>query len=167
MSRSHPTLIFGSGNTGLAVAEFNTPGAVGHLADTLWGLGIRRLDVSSRHPPGSDYLAETLYGQAGVVARGFAVDFKSHVVALDPRGSMARDAVRGSVEGSCRRLGLERGNVFWCYAPDAATPLEEQAAAVDEQFRKGAFEQVCLFPTPLFLFSSYISPRVTNRESHG
>jgi hypothetical protein len=31
-----------------------------------------------------------------------------------------------------------------CYSPDKATPVEEKAAAVDEEYRRGAFEKVCV-----------------------
>lgn len=33
---------------------------------------------------------------------------------------------------------------FVCYSPDEATPVEEQAAAVDEQYRRGVFEKMCV-----------------------
>ncbi|OIW31723.1 Aldo/keto reductase [Coniochaeta ligniaria NRRL 30616] len=151
MSRNHPELIIGSGTIGLAQGDFSTAESVAQLVDTLRAVGINRIDVSSRHPPGSDFLAEKLFGAAGVADKGFAVDVKSHIVQLDPRGSMRREGVRGSVEGSLGRLGLKKANVFWCYAPDEATPVEEQAAAVDEMYREGAFEKfgVSNFPPDL------------------
>lgn len=145
MSRQHPELIIGSGTIGSAHGEFGTAEYVLQLVDTLRDVGIRRLDVSSRHPPGSDFLAEKLYGAAEVAKKGFTIDIKSHIVGLDARGSMRREEVRKSVEGSLERLKLKKANVFWCYSPDETTPIEEQAAAVDEQYRKGAFEKVSFF----------------------
>lgn len=140
MSPPAPQLIFGSGLTGSQLGEFSTAQSVQNLLDTLHDLGYRRLDVSSRHPPGSDHLAETLVGAAH--HGRFILDFKSHLKGTDPTGSMATSAVRSSVAGSLQRLGIEKANVFYCYAPDKATPLEVQVAAVDEQYRKGAFDKV-------------------------
>ncbi|KAB5554616.1 NADP-dependent oxidoreductase domain-containing protein [Coniochaeta sp. 2T2.1] len=96
---------------------------------------------SSRHPPGHDYPAETVYGNAGVADDGFRVDVKNHIAHLDARGSMSAENVRGSVEGSLERLGVKKAWTFWCYSPDESTPLEEQVGVADGWYRRGRFEK--------------------------
>ncbi|KAJ9155249.1 Aldo/keto reductase [Pleurostoma richardsiae] len=148
MASSSPTLIFGSGTIGGERYAFKTAADVEALLSELKQLGIDRLDVTPRHPPGHNYLAETLYGQAGAVPKGFIIDVKNLINPQDTSGSLSAASLRASIGGSLERLGLDKANVFYAYAPDAETPLREQAAAMDELHRRGLFSRLGLSNFP-------------------
>jgi aryl-alcohol dehydrogenase-like predicted oxidoreductase len=57
-----------------------------------------------------------------------------------PRGS--REYVRWAVEGSLRRLRTDRIDLYQYHHPDAATPLAETLAALDELVREGVVRAI-------------------------
>ncbi|KAI1335584.1 Aldo/keto reductase [Xylariaceae sp. FL0016] len=144
MASNHPKLIFGAANIGTSYA---TPQAVSDLLDTLQSVGIDRIDTAARYPPTDPGASERLLGEAGVSERGFAIDTK-----ILP-GSHRPEAVAKSVGGSYERLQLleHQLNVLYLHAPDLTTPLEEQAAALDAQYKKGLFTElgICNFSAPM------------------
>jgi aryl-alcohol dehydrogenase-like predicted oxidoreductase len=52
-----------------------------------------------------------------------------------PRGS--REYIRWAIEGSLRRLRVERIDLYQYHRPDGVTPIEETLAALDELVREG------------------------------
>jgi len=52
-----------------------------------------------------------------------------------PRGS--REYIRWAIEGSLRRLRLDRIDLYQYHKPDGVTPIEETLAALDELVREG------------------------------
>ncbi|RUP83950.1 aldo/keto reductase [Glutamicibacter protophormiae] len=66
-----------------------------------------------------------------------------------PAGSPAhyrldRDSIRSSLEGSLRRLGVDRVERLFLHRPDPLTPLGETARALDELHREGLIGSVGL-----------------------
>ncbi|HEX5713012.1 MAG TPA: aldo/keto reductase [Solirubrobacterales bacterium] len=57
-----------------------------------------------------------------------------------PRGS--REYIRWAVEGSLRRLRTDRIDLYQYHHPDAATPLAETLAALDELVREGVVRAI-------------------------
>jgi len=51
------------------------------------------------------------------------------------------DNVRDSLATSEKQLNGKEIDILYFHMPDAVTPLEEQAAAMDEAFRKGKFKR--------------------------
>jgi Predicted oxidoreductases (related to aryl-alcohol dehydrogenases) len=54
---------------------------------------------------------------------------------LGPKG--ARAYVRAAVEGSLRRLGVDRVDLYQLHTPDPSTPIAETLGALDELVREG------------------------------
>jgi aryl-alcohol dehydrogenase-like predicted oxidoreductase len=52
-------------------------------------------------------------------------------------GGGSRRHIRQAVEGSLRRLGTDRIDLYYAHFPDPATPLEETLAALDDLVRQG------------------------------
>jgi len=53
-----------------------------------------------------------------------------------PHG-LRRDQIRAGIEGSLRRLGVDRVDLYYAHEDDPETPLEETLAAFDELVREG------------------------------
>jgi Predicted oxidoreductases (related to aryl-alcohol dehydrogenases) len=93
---------------------------------------------------GAEYgLSETLLGVAlagrrdeAVVATKFGhADYDSPLVDRGPRGSRAY--IRAAVEGSLRRLRVERIDLYQLHTPDPHTPIGDTLEALDELVREG------------------------------
>lgn len=59
-----------------------------------------------------------------------------------PDGQLAPDAIRAEVEGSLRRLGTDRIDLYYLHRPDWATPIEETLGVCDELVREGKIRAV-------------------------
>ncbi|MEU4746177.1 aldo/keto reductase [Actinosynnema sp. NPDC023658] len=55
---------------------------------------------------------------------------------------LSAGAVKSAVEGSLRRLGTDRVELYWAHMPDPATPLEETVAAFDELVAAGVVDRL-------------------------
>jgi aryl-alcohol dehydrogenase-like predicted oxidoreductase len=83
-------------------------------------------------------MGEALQGRRDeyVLATKFGMRMPEGTGAPDvPRGS--RDYIRWAVEGSLKRLRVERIDLYQYHQPDGITPLEETLAALDELVREG------------------------------
>jgi aryl-alcohol dehydrogenase-like predicted oxidoreductase len=58
-----------------------------------------------------------------------------------PKGASA-ESVTSGVEGSLRRLGTDRIDLYQLHAPDDATPIDETLAALDKLVRDGKVRQI-------------------------
>jgi aryl-alcohol dehydrogenase-like predicted oxidoreductase len=71
-----------------------------------------------------------------VLATKFGMEMPESAGAPDvARGS--REYIRWAIEGSLRRLGVERIDLYQYHKPDGVTPLEQTLAALDELVREG------------------------------
>ena len=107
------------------------------LHSTLQANGINRIDTAARYRDGE---SEKKIGRSGL-AQTFTIDTK---VLFQPPGdhTLTADAIEKSLTNSLAVLGVDRVNVLYCHAPDHTTPIAEQAAAFDAQFRRGRFAKL-------------------------
>ncbi|KAI9843590.1 MAG: hypothetical protein M1838_002539 [Thelocarpon superellum] len=130
---AQPVLLFGGASIG---AEFRTATDVRRALETAQRCGIGRIDTAARYPPPAPGQSEKLLGDVDVKRSGMVVDTK--IMAAPPgAGSLAPAKIEESLLNSLASLRLDKVNVLYCHMPDYQTPLEEQAAAFQEQFEKG------------------------------
>lgn len=107
------------------------------LMDAAWEMGITCFDTAASYGGGR---SETAIGE-WLASRGHPVVVVTKVfwsVTGDPddRG-LAPGRIRREIEGSLRRLGLERVDLYMIHEPDPETPLADTLAALDELVREG------------------------------
>jgi len=96
-------------------------------ADTYGGNGAsERMMGEALRGRRDEYVLATKFGMSIRGAEG---------VPQIPRGS--RDYIRWAVEGSLRRLQIERIDLYQYHQPDGVTPIEETLGALDELVREG------------------------------
>lgn len=141
-SWSASQLIFGCGGLG---EEFIGEEAVAELLQTLKEAGIVQLDTAALYPPTHVGASQRLLGQVGAAQMGFSIDTKVLISMKNFKGTLHPDKIAKSITESHESLQLRDGqyvNVFYPHTPDVVTPLEEQAAGFDAQYRKGLFHKV-------------------------
>jgi aryl-alcohol dehydrogenase-like predicted oxidoreductase len=105
------------------------------------GAGITLFDTADVYggPGGSERLiGEALAGQREeyAIATKFGMEMHgAEGVPEVPRGS--REYIRWAVEGSLKRLRVERIDLYQYHRPDGRTPIAETLAALDELVREG------------------------------
>lgn len=160
-----PHLLFGAGGIGTTATSFtftwDTPEKVAALLAELRRLGIRELDSAAGYPPSNPWNTETLLGQSGAITPsssedGFIIDTK--VIVRRGEAWLTEAVVGESIDRSLALLGTPRVRTLYAHANDGVTPLVEQAAAFDKQFRAGKFERVRSFR---FLALSHLSPLIS------
>jgi aryl-alcohol dehydrogenase-like predicted oxidoreductase len=107
------------------------------VMDAAWELGIRLFDTAASYGGGRSerWIGEwtTARGRDPVVATKVF-----HSVTGDPDDKgLAPDRIRRELDGSLRRLGAERVELYLIHAPDPETPLESTLAALDELVSAG------------------------------
>ncbi|KAM4057920.1 aldo/keto reductase family protein [Hirsutella rhossiliensis] len=122
---SHPLLIFGGASIGYA---YDRPEAVSELLRTLRSLGITRVDTAARYPPTNPGASERLLGEAGAATQGFDLDTKI-LCWGDGSGTLEPAAIEKSLHESRRRL-------------QSKGLLEEQAAGLNAQYKRGLFNKL-------------------------
>lgn len=148
-SSGSPQLIFGCGGVGV---EFVGEESVVELLQTLKDVGVSRLDTAALYPPTDIGASQRLIGQAGAARMGFTIDTKVMVSLQGGKGTLEPEKIAKSVSQSHETLQFPEGqriNVLYAHAPDVATPLRDQAAGFDEQYKKGLFNNVCKRSLPL------------------
>ncbi|KAJ7486207.1 NADP-dependent oxidoreductase domain-containing protein [Mycena galericulata] len=141
MTSPPPTLIFGGASVG---STYTTPDALADLLTALKAQDIHRIDTAARYPSANPGESERLLGATAAARQGFTIDTKILILS-EAAGSLAPAAVEKSLRESYERLDLGTDtaiNVLYCHAPDPTTPLEEQAAGLDAQYKKGLFKQL-------------------------
>ncbi|KAI8719698.1 Aldehyde reductase [Fusarium sp. LHS14.1] len=143
-----PEIIFGAstvGGGGSFGNAFPTQEATEEPLTTLKECGITRIDTAAMYPPMAPGESERLLGLAGALQQGFAVDTKIMTTMEKLQGTLTPEKIQSSVATSRQSLGADgKGttiNVLYCHWPDLETPLEQQAATCDEQYKKGFFSK--------------------------
>ena len=157
MSHPRPKLIFGAASLG---DKFATVKDVSDLLKVLKSHGITTIDTAGLYPPTNKGASERLLGECGAAGDGFAIDTKILVTSMEADGTLKPEAIEKSISASIERLQLKQNqkiNVLHCHAVDKSTPLEEQARALNEQYKAGRFEQV--------LASAYCPPKMSSANS--
>jgi len=111
------------------------------LMDAAWELGITLFDTADAYGGGrSERAIGRWLAQRGPEMRERIVLSTKvfHSVEGDPEDrGLAPDRVRRQIEGSLKRLGVERVDLYLIHAPDAETPIGETLEALDELVRAG------------------------------
>ncbi|KAK8084274.1 Aldo/keto reductase [Apiospora hydei] len=169
-SPSAPQLIYGCGGLGHEIPA----DSAAELLQTLKDGGVTRLDTAALYPPTDIGASQRILGKTRASAElGFTIDTKVMVSISGIAGTLEPAKIEKSAAQSVKDLGFSDGgakiNVFYAHAPDVATPLEDQAAAFDAQYKKGLFNKLglCNFPAPMLEEymaicerSGYIKPSV-------
>ncbi|KAI0889377.1 putative aldo/keto reductase [Annulohypoxylon maeteangense] len=142
-----PHIIFGCGGLG---QEFVGEDSVRELLELLKEAGIGRLDTAALYPPSDIGASQRLLGQVEAARLGFDIDTKVLISMSGFKGTLEPEKIAKSIAESYEALRLgdgQRVNVFYPHAPDVATPLKDQAAGFDAQYKKGLFDKlgVCNF----------------------
>lgn len=142
MSSEAPQLIFGGASFGL---DFKSEESVREILQVLKSNGVTQIDTAALYPPTDMGASERYLGQIGAIADGFKVDTKILVLSVEADGTLEPAAIEKSLKGSVERLQLKEGqkiNVLHCHAVDNTTPIEDQARALNEQYKAGHFSEV-------------------------
>lgn len=170
-SSTTPQLIFGCGGLG---NEFIGQDSVAELLRILMQAGVGRLDTSALYPPTDVGASQRLLGQTAASQLGFVIDTKVLINIGEIKGSLKPEKIEKSINESYDALKFAEGqriHVFYarrCFsdllwltglvlysrqllnpkiidAPDIVTPLRDQAAGFDAQYKKGLFDKAgCL-----------------------
>jgi len=115
------------------------------VLDAALAAGITLFDTADIYGGGG--ASETLMGDvlAGrrdeyVIATKFGMDLGIDDAPDAPRSS--RDYIRWAVEGSLRRLRIDRIDLLQYHEPDGVTPIPETVAALDELVGEGLVEAI-------------------------
>ncbi|KAJ6512047.1 NADP-dependent oxidoreductase domain-containing protein [Mycena vitilis] len=149
-----PQLIFGTANVGSVWTE---PEDIKTLAQLLRDSNIHRLDTAARYPPTNPGESQRTLGKHSLGSQGFAIDTKILAFTADGSGEMAPEAIEKSVTDSLEALRIKKINVLYSHRPDPSTPLETQAAALDDQFKLGRFKELGVSNWPQASLASFIT----------
>ncbi|KAF3067425.1 Aflatoxin B1 aldehyde reductase member 2 [Daldinia childiae] len=150
-SSKAPQIIFGCGGLG---NEFVGEDAVREVLEFLKEAGIDRLDTAALYPPSDIGASQRLLGKVGAARLGFIIDTKVLISMSGFKGTLEPEKIAKSIAESYEALQFgdgQRINIFYPHAPDVATPLKDQAAGFDAQYKKGLFDKlgVCNFPADM------------------
>ncbi len=117
------------------------PEATAAVLDAALAAGVTLFDTADIY--GEDSASERLMGEAlagrrdeFVLATKFGMQIRgAEGVPEIPRGS--REYIRWAVEGSLRRLRVDRIDLYQYHQPDGVTPIAETLAALDELVGEG------------------------------
>ena len=132
------TVGLGCNSFGVTLAPEDVPGVVGAAIDA----GITLLDTAdiygSRPGESEELLGTALAGRRDdvVVATKFGLDMRG-LNGADHGVRGSRRYIRRAVEGSLRRLGTDRIDLYQMHSPDPGTPVEETLAALHELVVEG------------------------------
>ena len=111
------------------------------IMDRAWELGITTFDTADAYGGGRSetWIGEWRRGKGPEVREGLVLSTKVfHSVEGDPADhGLAPERIRRQLEGSLRRLGVERVDMYMTHEPDPDTPLADTLAALDQLVREG------------------------------
>ncbi|TGO51920.1 hypothetical protein BOTNAR_0340g00040 [Botryotinia narcissicola] len=151
---SRPSLIFGAVSIGM---DFSTKELVQDAIEVLKALNISHIDTAGIYPPTNHGRSEELLGEVGAASQGFSIGTKILATKLGyGSGELEASAIRKSLDTSFNRLGVDQVDILYCHQPDPATPLREQAAALNDHFEKGSFKRLGVSNFAPKLFQEFI-----------
>jgi len=118
------------------------------LLDAAWEAGITALDTADAYGGGRSetWIGEWLATKGPEIRERIVLSTKVfNSVEGDPGDvGLAPERVRRQLEGSLRRLGAERVDLYLTHAPDPDTPIEDTLGVFDELVRAGKVRAVGL-----------------------
>lgn len=155
-----PDIVFGAGGIGGSGAQWfthtwSTLEQVSSLLEVLSEYKLNILDSAAAYPPGNPLETNRLLGLSKAASKGFTIDTK--IFSSGGRdGSLTRSNIEVSVEKDLELLGVDKVRCLYAHAPDYVTPLEETAAAFDEQYRNGRCEMLGVSNFPEDMLREYL-----------
>ncbi|HEX6701597.1 MAG TPA: aldo/keto reductase, partial [Gaiellaceae bacterium] len=111
------------------------------IMDRAWELGITTFDTADAYGGGRSetWIGEWRRAKSADVRERLVLSTKVfHSVEGDPNDrGLAPARIRRQLEGSLRRLGVERVDMYLTHEPDPDTPLADTLAVLDELAREG------------------------------
>lgn len=145
-----PETLFGGRSIGTTLT---TASEVQKVLDQLKEFHIDHIDTAASWPNTRPGRSEALLGEVQALEQGFNVDTRIDSTTKSssvPRGArtLTGPAIERSLEKSLDHLRTKKVNVLYLHRQDQSTPIDQQAAAIHEQYLEGRFEKV----PELFLF---------------
>ncbi|TVY15593.1 Oxidoreductase sirO [Lachnellula arida] len=155
---SSPSIIMGTGGFGVTWSKDD----LGALARALKEAGIDPIDTAALYPVGASGLSEKLVGEGKFGEHGFQIDSKI-LFSGDGSGNLTAPKIQESLSKTFDSLKVAsvsllqnhfnidietyqkfggQLNVLYCHGPDKTTPIAEQAAAFDAEYRNGKFQRL-------------------------
>lgn len=134
-----PQIVFGAAGLG---QDFTTVESVQEVLTLLKDLKVSQIDTAARYPPINPGMSEKLLGSAHAASQGFSFGTKILMGPGDGSGELERSAIQKSLYGSLERLGVNQVDVLYIHRPDPRTPLKDQAAALDNEYKNGKFKRL-------------------------
>ncbi|KAI2632260.1 Aldo/keto reductase [Hypoxylon sp. NC1633] len=157
MAQKRPVIFFGTSLFGSShVPALQDETNVSQLLDVLKDGGVTEIDTAARYPPDDNGASERMLGRVKAHAKGFTINTKVLFPGNSSAGTLSREAVRKSVANSLAALGVEKLGILYAHAADEATPLAEQAEALNEQYQKGFCEKIGVSNFPLDMLESFV-----------
>ncbi|KAI1781268.1 Aldo/keto reductase [Hypoxylon cercidicola] len=158
MAQKHPIIYFGTSTFGSShVPALQDETIVSQFLDALRDGGICQIDTAARYPPDNHGASERMLGRVKAHARGFTINTKVLFAGNNSAGTLSREAVRKSVANSLESLHADKLGILYAHTTDDATPLEEQAEALNEQYQKGLCEKIGISNFPLDVLKSFLA----------
>ncbi|XXG96914.1 hypothetical protein Hte_003205 [Hypoxylon texense] len=158
MAQKHPIIFFGTTTFGSShVPSLQDETVVSQFLDVLHDAGISQIDTAARYPPDNHGGSERMLGRVKAHARGFTINTKVLFPGNNSAGTLSKEAVRKSVANSLEHLGANKIGILYAHTTDDATPLEEQAEALNEQYQKGLCEKIGISNFPLDVLKSFLA----------
>ncbi|KAI0882615.1 Aldo/keto reductase [Annulohypoxylon maeteangense] len=157
MAQKHPVIYFGTSTFGSShVPTLQDEAIVSTFLDALNDGDVSQIDTAARYPPDNHGGSERMIGRVKAPARGFTINTKVLFAGQNSDGTLSKEAVRKSVANSLEVLGVKKLGILYAHCPDLATPLAEQAEALNEQYQKGYCEKIGISNFPLDMLKSFI-----------
>ncbi|OTB16244.1 hypothetical protein K445DRAFT_317223 [Daldinia sp. EC12] len=157
MAQKHPVIYYGTSTFGSShVPALQDEANVSKFLEALQEGGISQIDTAARYPPDNHGASERMLGRVKASSKGFTINTKVLFAGQSSAGTLSKEAVRKSVGNSLRILGVEKLGILYAHTADPVTPLEEQAAALNEQYQKGFCEKIGISNFPLDTLKSFV-----------
>lgn len=116
------------------------------MVDVARDAGVRMFDTENTYVDGrsEEILGRIVAPFRDEVLIATKVGNRGSEGASAPSGQLAPDAIRVELDGSLRRLGTDRVDLYYLHRPDRGTPIEETLGACEDLVRAGKVRAVGL-----------------------
>ncbi|KAI1767012.1 Aldo/keto reductase [Hypoxylon sp. FL1150] len=157
MGQTHPIIFFGTTTFGSShVPALQDEAVVSQFLDILRDAHVFQLDTAARYPPDNHGASERMLGRVRAHKRGFTINTKVLFAGNSSAGTLSLEAVRRSAANSLEVLHADKLGILYAHTTDNATPLEEQAEALNEQYQKGVCAKIGISNFPLDTLKSFL-----------
>lgn len=128
-------VVLGTASIGDKITD---PASITSFLNTFHQHGHTELDTAAAYPPNNPGVTERLLGEQSGLRDWVKVSTKLFGFG---EGANAPEKVRPGLEASRARLQDPELEIYYFHLPDAKTPMEEQARAMDKAYRAGKFRR--------------------------